>query len=162
MIFIFLFCLLLTGVIMNNVIAIPHPNDSNSNVRFTVHPSMSSCDIYYPPMPEPSLSMNLVMKGIDSWKGYRFVDHTVGNDPKEITKEEFKTIIRKCKWMRSVPYPNDINNAQYYCPHSPLLPRWKALFFETRGDWDDPRFSETERILAWRIECLRLGTLTKY
>ena len=31
--------------------------------------------------------------------------------------------------------------------------RWSYEDFISRGEWDNPFFSENERILAWRIEC---------
>jgi hypothetical protein len=53
----------------------------------------------------------------------------------------------------------DIGNGKRTLKFRPVTEngRWSYEDYISRGEWDNPNFSENERILAWRIECNRLN-----
>ena len=99
----------------------------------------------YPPVPEPTICLKKIEKTID--ERFNWDPETRKIHGMSLTIDKLKHLALKSKWEKTPA------GDSYRCVN--LGNVWRASDVESRGGWDDPRFSDTERILAWRIECIR-------
>ena len=110
----------------------------------------------WPPIPPLRFSINKVFEIVD--KKFESCPETGKIKGMSITIDKLKFLLKTSEWTCITVKTGITESSKTYRCKS-LDISFAAKDVETRGDgqedWDDPRFSDTERILAWRIECIR-------